>query len=152
MSEPQSTTPAKPEMDEVTKASLAAVRAWDKEHGRADIPVLVGDNTEDDLVEFTGGGPFLSGMPGDPERVAMVRIGGRRWRAVELSTVTVHPRRGELAAFKAPERTELEFPPPQCAYCEIYLDYDGDSWNCPQCRSWWSSDGYSSHRRCCVED
>jgi hypothetical protein len=152
MSEPQSTTaPVEPELDETTKASLVAMKAWEDAYGRGDVPVLVGDDKDDDLIEFTDGRPFLSGKPGDPERIALIRIQSRYWKGIELATVTAHPRRDELAAFKAPELVQLDFPPPQCAYCEIDLNHDGDGWDCTQCRSWWSSDGYQTHRRHCVE-
>lgn len=152
MSQPQNTEAA-PELDEITKASRAAMVAWEKEHGRGSVPVLVGTNRDDDQIEFTDGRPFLSGKPGDPRRLAMIRISGRsrHWLGIALATVTPHPRRAELTVFKAPEPAQLEFPPPQCAYCEIDLIHDGDGWDCGQCRAWWSSDGYSTHYRRCVE-
>lgn len=153
MSEQQSiAAPPVPVLDEVTTASLAAMKAWDDQYGRGPVPVLVGDNHDDDQIEFTEGRPFLSGKPDDPERVAMIRIRSRYWHGIELATVTPHPRRAELAAFRATDPGEpLEFPPPQCTYCEIDLIHDGDGWDCGQCRAWWSGDGCSTHRRRCVE-
>lgn len=151
MSQPQSTE-ITPELDEVTTASLAAMKTWEDEYGRGAVPVLVGADKDDDLIEFTEGRPFLSGKPGDTGRIAMIRIQSRYWHGTELATVTAHPRRAELAAFKTPEPApHLEFPPPQCAYCEIDLNHDGDGWDCTQCRAWWASDGYSTHYRRCVE-
>lgn len=138
--------------------ALTSIKDWDAEYGRRDVPVLVDAERRDadeidqgDAVEFTDGGPFLSGKHGDLDRFAMIRIHARPWAGIKLERVTVHPRAAEITRFPAPEQTTLEFPPPQCPYCEIDLYHDGDSWQCEMCRSWWSSDGHGAHRRACVE-
>jgi hypothetical protein len=150
------------ELDDITAHQRELVQAWVREHGRRGVPVLVGpaprpeefeegeEFVDDRDVEFTHEAPWLAGNPGDAGRLAMVRLGWN-WRTVQLDTLEVHPRHAELAAFKAPECVDLEFPPPDCAYCEIGLDHDGDGWACGQCRASWASNGYSGHTRVCVE-
>lgn len=150
------------QLDDITAQQLEKVQAWQRDHGRKSVPVLVGppprpedfeegeEPYDDRDIEFTHDGPWLSGNDGDPDRRALIRLGLRR-RVVDLDKVQVHPHFALVAGFAPVKETELEFPPPECVYCDINLEHDGDGWACPQCRADWASDGYSHHRRVCVE-
>lgn len=130
----------------------AAVHAWNEKFKQYAIPVFVDDRTDDDEVEFTESGAWLSGTSKDEERTALIRVIGRSWHGIELSRVTPHPRYAEAIDLPGLGRTpELDFPPPDCAYCEIGLMHDGDGWTCEQCGASWADDGYSHHTRKCVE-
>jgi hypothetical protein len=147
------------ELDDVTARQLQRLRDWVGAYGHGSVPVLAGppvctepgeDSYSDREIEFASGPPWLSGKDSGTNRLAMIRLMPGAG-TVRLDTLAVHPRYAELDGYDKPEKTELEFPPPQCAYCDIDLDHDGDTWNCPQCRAWWADDGYSDHRRYCVE-
>lgn len=133
----------------------ALVEAWNKQYGRGGVAVLftAHDNDNDPEIAFTHGMAFLTGKPEDQIRQPVVRIGDSM-RCVPLSRVTVHPRHAEVANLPALKGgPDLDFPPPDCAYCEIDLEHDGDGWNCGQCHAWWPSNGNgSSHHRYCVEE
>jgi hypothetical protein len=153
---------AKPELDGVTAHQLETVQAWLREYGRRSVPVLVGpapdpadfeegeEVVDDRDVEFTHDGPWLSGKEGDQARRALIRV-GINWRVLDLDKVEVHPKVNAEAGLGPVPMVELDFPPPDCTYCEIGLTHDGDSWYCEQCSASWDSGGFSSHTRKCVE-
>lgn len=148
-------------VDAVTAQQLETVQAWITAYGRGNVPVLVGpapDPTDfeegeeiydEREVEFThGGGPYLSGIPGDTARRATLRL-GQGWRQVALDTVEIHPRHAEVAGLvELDDHQELDFPPPDCAFCEISLNHDGDGWTCEQCSARWDSAGHRCTREC----
>jgi len=152
----------KPKLDSVTAHQLETIQAWIKEYGRKSVPVLVGpapdpeeldedeELIDDREVEFTHHEPWLSGNAGDLGRIAKIRV-GITWRVVELDKLEVHPKVGAEAGFGKVVETELDFPPPDCVYCEISLSHDGDNWYCEQCRASWDNSGHSGHTRLCVE-
>ncbi len=159
MSNPEQESAA---LDEVTARQLEAVRDWTRRYGTARVPVLVGappdpadfDEGEEVIderdVEFTWDSPHLAGKPGDIGRIAKIRL-GVHWRTVDLDSVQVHPEAATVATFNPVPHTDLEFPPPDCTYCEIGLSHDGDGWYCEQCGASWSNNGMDHHRRRCVE-
>jgi hypothetical protein len=150
--------------DAITAEQLAKVKAWLEQYGRAQVPVLVGrppdpadfeDGEEvydDREVEFTHGGPYLSGQPGETARRAVLRL-GRSWRTVALDSVEVHPRHVEVAGLaKLDDYQPIDFPPPDCAFCDISLTHDGDGWYCEQCGASWDSSGQTCTRKCVEPD
>jgi hypothetical protein len=133
--------------------AAAAVHAWNNQYKQHAIPVIVDGRDEPDEIEFTDSGAFLSGAPQDEQRTALIRLIGRHYRGIELSRIAPHPLAAEMAGLPDLGKTpELDFPPPDCAYCEIGLYHDGDGFACEQCGASWASDGYSHHTRKCVED
>jgi hypothetical protein len=58
-----------------------------------------------------------------------------------------------VAATRGPvgEIEELEFPPPQCPYCDVDLD-SNDGWECGECGATWSYNGHAGTRYCIEKD
>lgn len=126
------------------------VEAWNGQYGGRSVPVFVGDDHDDDCVEFTHQQAWLGGKPEDEQRTPMIRVGSS-WKPTDLRRITVHPRAAEAFGLKPIEPVELSFRAPDCEFCEIELSHDGDSFYCEQCCASWSDNGFRMTRKC-VED
>lgn len=67
---------------------------------------------------------------------------------VPLANVRLHPATAQLAALGKVQVEDLYFPPPNCEFCDVDTEHDGDGFSCPQCRARWTSNGHDGTRRC----
>jgi len=67
---------------------------------------------------------------------------------VPLDGVRPHPATARLADLDPVDVGDLDFPPPDCEFCQISTHCDGDGFVCPQCAARWSSNGTGGVRPC----
>jgi hypothetical protein len=132
-------------------AAAEAVAKWNAESQIAGNPVLWwvnGDRAKPAQTAVAIGLAWVA----DQTR-PMVRLSSDYYRGVHLDHVERHPLTDKIRSMPKPADATLEFPPPDCGFCEtVPCEYD-DGFACPQCGARWSADyGHlGGATRLCVE-
>ncbi|MFI5839418.1 hypothetical protein ACIA8K_06860 [Catenuloplanes sp. NPDC051500] len=93
------------------------------------------------------GGPYVLADPAP--RFAAVYL-FRNYQPIPVGHVERHPLADQIRALGKPEDRELEFPPPDCPWCDVPCESDADGFTCSQCHAAWGTNGHlgGSTRRC----